>query len=243
MSHARVEEVSDSDSDPGEMDPSDFDPASFARASLMQPTDVPAASSPPPQPLRQPNQERAKRWQCLYPIYFDSSRSRAEGRRVGKEAAVPNPLAREIVDAVHSLGLNFTFEPTKRHPKDWANPGRVRVLLKDENGAKVARNVNNKHHLYNLVSAYLKLHPATMETPLRFKIPGLPPPKDPSQGPAIPRGWKMNSILPLHSAALGGSGVSENFFKEMMAEMQGESPGASGSESKPKKKDKKKGKN
>ncbi len=31
----------------------------------------------------------------------------------------------------------------------------------------------------------------------------------------------MGSILPLHSPAVSGGGVSENMLKEMMAEMQG----------------------
>jgi len=56
----------------------------------------------------------------------------------------------------------------------------------------------------------------------------------------------MGSILPLHSPALSGGGVSDNFFKEMMQEMQGAQGmvdgggGGSGAEGK-KKKDKKKG--
>jgi len=32
----------------------------------------------------------------------------------------------------------------------------------------------------------------------------------------------MGSILPLHSPALSGGGVNENYFKDMMAEMQGQ---------------------
>ena len=31
----------------------------------------------------------------------------------------------------------------------------------------------------------------------------------------------MPTIIPLHSAAASGGGVSENMFKDMMAEMQG----------------------
>lgn len=31
----------------------------------------------------------------------------------------------------------------------------------------------------------------------------------------------MNTILPLHSPALSGGGVSENILQDMMAEMQG----------------------
>ena len=55
---------------------------------------------------------------------------------MGKEQAVPNPLAREMVDAVQMLGLKTVFEPGKTHPKDWGNPGRVRVELQ-EGGGKV----------------------------------------------------------------------------------------------------------
>lgn len=61
---------------------------------------------------------------------------------MGKGAAVMNPLAREMCDAVASLGLNVVFEPGKCHPRDWANPGRVRVLVK-EDGSSVAKGVEN----------------------------------------------------------------------------------------------------
>lgn len=49
---------------------------------------------------------------------------------VGKELAVENPLAREIVNACGRLRLETVFEPAKCHPRDWANPGRVKVKLK-----------------------------------------------------------------------------------------------------------------
>jgi len=65
-------------------------------------------------------------------VYFDITRSRALGRKVSKSLAVENPLAREIADACGSLGLKAVFEPGKTHPKDWSNPGRVRVLLKQD---------------------------------------------------------------------------------------------------------------
>ena len=51
------------------------------------------------------------------------------------------------------------------------------------------------------------------------------PPPDPSKPypkPAIPKGWKMGTILPYYGSAISGGGVSENFFKDMMAEMQGQ---------------------
>jgi len=77
-----------------------------------------------------------------------------------------------------------------------------------------------EHHLYLKIAEYLRANPTTKETPNKFKIQGLPPTKDDS-GPAIPRGWKMGTILPLHSPAASGGGISEDFFKDMMSEMQG----------------------
>ena len=46
-------------------------------------------------------------------------------------------------------------------------------------------------------------------------------PNGPLPQPSAPKGWKLNTILPLHSPALSGGGVSENMLKDMMQEMQG----------------------
>ena len=69
-----------------------------------------------------------------------------------KENAVANPLAREIVEAVHHIGgilgvaLQIVFEPSKCHPKDWANPGRVRVLVKKDGKAVHSKVGNSKFY-------------------------------------------------------------------------------------------------
>jgi signal recognition particle subunit SRP19 len=110
----RVEEVSDSDSDPPEMDVDDV-PA------LINASQIPASSSMSTEMLQpqspavkaSSDREKSKHYQCLYPIYFDKARTRAEGRRVGKELAVENPLAREMADGAASLGLQTVFEPDK----------------------------------------------------------------------------------------------------------------------------------
>lgn len=57
------------------------------------------------------------------------------------------------------------------------------------------------------------------------------PPQKERIPPAIPRGFKIGTILPLHSPALSGGGVSDNMFKDMMAEMGGQVPGGMGGES------------
>lgn len=173
--------------------------------------------------------ERTKSYQCIYPIYFDSSRSREEGRRVKKENAVPNPLAREIADALQWIGnsmsipLQIVFEPHKSHPKDWGNPGRVRAGIK-QSGKPVSAKIANKHHLYTLISKYLKDHPTTADMAMRYRPAGMPPMKDTPPAPAVPRGFKIGGILPLHSPALSGGGVNDNFLKDMMSEMGGQLP-------------------
>lgn len=71
-----------------------------------------------------------------------------------------------------------------------------------------------EHHLYKMISEYLKSHPTTKETPKKLQIQGLPMPK--SFSPDIPRGQKMGSILPPHSPALSGGGVTDDMFKNMV---------------------------
>ncbi|OQD68411.1 hypothetical protein PENDEC_c036G05357 [Penicillium decumbens] len=265
--HTQIEELSDSD--PEEVAP--YDDTPLAGNTIIAPASVPASvpasaphpSNPPPMaqaPMPEPQREIPKHYQCLYPVYFDKTRSRADGRKVGAELAVENPLARDIVDAVQLLGLKAGLEPEKLHPKDWANPGRVRVLLKDETGKLMNSRIKNKHHLYILVAEYLKAHPTTEQSPYRLQIRGLPMPEKLPDAPPAPRGWKIGKILPIHSPAYSGGGVSDNPFKEAMAEMQnmGGMPGmpqipgmpgmpgmggeASGAGTEKKKKDKKKGK-
>jgi signal recognition particle subunit SRP19 len=197
-------------------------------------------------------------------VYFDITRSRALGRKVSKSLAVENPLAREIADACGSLGLKAVFEPGKTHPKDWSNPGRVRVLLKQDGEPchplftnsksplpgdrrrRRRRLMSTEFLLHKAVGEYLKAHPTTPETPLKLRIPNVPYDGKPPRPPVVPRGWKMGTILPLHSPALSGPGVTEDIFKEMMEGMgmggMAGAPGASGGavEGKKEKKEKKK---
>lgn len=166
-------------------------------------------------------------FQCLYPVYFDASRTRAEGRRVPSSLAVRNPLAREIANACSRLRLPTLLEPEKTHPQDWANPGRVKVGLKKVAGTGVTGagvGIKNKHHLYRLVAEHLVQNPTTEESAgLRVRIGGQLQPEAGTKypRPAVPRGWKVNELVPYLSAAMTGGGVSENLFKDMMKEMQG----------------------
>jgi signal recognition particle subunit SRP19 len=249
MSHARIEEVSDSD--PEIDDPSEFLPYTDnqiirpAGQPSSQPSKPPSAPNPTlfrPPPPSEPQFSRqapaeVKHYQCIYPIYFDSTRSKSQGRRVSKHLAIPNPLAWQVLCAIRfSIGedvLRMVFEPDKTHPKDWANPGRIKVQLKDyEDGNRpVLGTIKCKAHLYNVIGKWLVEHPTTKETPLELKLPGLPVPEKFLETDVVkPRGWKMGTILPVHSDAVSGGGVKDDFFKEAMEEMraaqaQGQLPG------------------
>lgn len=48
----------------------------------------------------------------------------------------------------------------------------------------------------------------------------MPVPNEPQPAPPAPRGWKIGSVLPLHSPALTGGGVSANPLKETMSELE-----------------------
>ncbi|KAG7490738.1 signal recognition particle 19 kDa protein [Solea senegalensis] len=78
-----------------------------------------------------------ERFICLYPIYINSKKTLAEGRRIPAEKAVENPSCTEIRDVLTAAGLNVYME-NKMHPREWNRDiqfrGRVRVQLKQEEG-------------------------------------------------------------------------------------------------------------
>jgi signal recognition particle subunit SRP19 len=59
-----------------------------------------------------------KAW-VLWPEYFDSSRTRAEGRRVKKSMAISEPQMSMLVKAVEKLGLQYKVEEGKSYPGAW----------------------------------------------------------------------------------------------------------------------------
>lgn len=66
---------------------------------------------------------------ALYPAYFDSSRSREEGRRVSRPMALANPTAEELRDAAKKLGYRVEVELEVAHPsRSHKAEGRVLIL-------------------------------------------------------------------------------------------------------------------
>jgi len=67
----------------------------------------------------------------LWPVYFDSTKTRSQGRRVPKRLAVPAPRLSDIQAAVEKMGLkyNVAVEPAYP-PSPWRKIGYVSVPKK-----------------------------------------------------------------------------------------------------------------
>jgi len=70
----------------------------------------------------------------IWPMYFDSTLTRLQGRRVPKKYAVEKPTAEDIAKAAKSLGFNPILEKQSVHPSTtWKQDGRVLI---DKKGSK-----------------------------------------------------------------------------------------------------------
>ncbi|KYK37487.1 MAG: hypothetical protein AYK18_09725 [Theionarchaea archaeon DG-70] len=79
----------------------------------------------------------------LWPLYFDSAKSRVEGRKVPKSVAVPSLKLDELRRAVEQLGLRYEIVSDGSHPKlSWQRSGMLivfKVGSKTEMIRKIAR--------------------------------------------------------------------------------------------------------
>ncbi|KAG0681393.1 signal recognition particle subunit [Pichia californica] len=141
-----------------------------------------------------------KMMQIVYPCYFDKYRSTKNGRRLPVSKCVANPLAKTILDACKILRIPAVFEPEKSHPQDWGNPGRVRLGLKFEH-EPTHPILKSKKQALEAIAEFMKTHPTTLKN-----VKDLPGPPELMEGnweaSLIPKvkGFKMNSIVPMHSS-------------------------------------------
>jgi signal recognition particle subunit SRP19 len=71
----------------------------------------------------------------IWPAYFDSSRSRIDGRRVANSVSVASPKITEIKEAVEKLGLSCELVPDVGYPKmPWVKAGMLLVEKKRSKG-------------------------------------------------------------------------------------------------------------
>jgi len=72
---------------------------------------------------------REKNRIILWPVYFDSRRTRSEGRRVPKRLGTQSPKLSDIEKAAEKLGLVFEVVPDAIYPRSaWRKMGCILVL-------------------------------------------------------------------------------------------------------------------
>jgi len=70
----------------------------------------------------------------MWSAYFDSAKTRKDGRRIPKSLAVPSPKILEIKDAAEKIGLECELVPDAGYSKtSWLKAG---MLLVKKNEAK-----------------------------------------------------------------------------------------------------------
>jgi len=68
----------------------------------------------------------------IWPIYFDTSKTRRKGRRVPKNLAVQSPKITEVKEAVDKLGLKNELKLEAHFPKmPWVKTGMLLVEKKE----------------------------------------------------------------------------------------------------------------
>jgi len=64
----------------------------------------------------------------VWPAYFDSTKTREEGRRVPKTLAVPSPRVLELKEAAEKIGLEYELVADVGYPKTpWLKTGMILV--------------------------------------------------------------------------------------------------------------------
>ncbi|ONK66685.1 uncharacterized protein A4U43_C06F10910 [Asparagus officinalis] len=100
-----------------------------------------------------------KKWIVIYPVYINSKKKIAEGRRIGADKACENPTCIEINDCCQHLKIPCAIELDKAYPRDFMQRGRVRVMLKRDDGSPYNPAVASKKQLMLRVAELVPKHP------------------------------------------------------------------------------------
>lgn len=99
-----------------------------------------------------------KKWNIIYPVYLNSKKTVAEGRRIAAAKACPDPTCIEIADCCSHLKIPHAIELDKAYPRDFFQVGRVRVQLKKDDGSPVNPAIKTKKQLMIQVAELVPKH-------------------------------------------------------------------------------------
>lgn len=98
------------------------------------------------------------RWVVIYPVYINSKKTLAEGRRICASKACENPTIVEIGDCCQYLRLPCAIEIDKAYSRDFMQRGRVRVQLKRDDGTLVNSAIPSRKTLFLKVAELVPKH-------------------------------------------------------------------------------------
>ena len=76
---------------------------------------------------------RRKKFQVIYPEYFDSELSKKQGRRVNLSLASKEPTLKKLIFACNKLDIDFEEQKDKAYPSRWwEKKGRLLIPINKE---------------------------------------------------------------------------------------------------------------
>ncbi|KAM0850881.1 hypothetical protein ACQ4PT_052773 [Festuca glaucescens] len=99
-----------------------------------------------------------KKWKIIYPVYLNSKKTVAEGRRIAAAKACPDPTCIEIADSCAFLKIPRAIELDKAYPRDFFQVGRVRVQLTSDDGSPVNPAIRTKKQLMIQIAELVPKH-------------------------------------------------------------------------------------
>lgn len=99
-----------------------------------------------------------KKWKIIYPVYLNSKKTVAEGRRIAAAKACPDPTCIEIADSCAHLKIPRAIELDKAYPRDFFQVGRVRVQLTNDDGSPVNPAIRTKKQLMIQIAELVPKH-------------------------------------------------------------------------------------
>lgn len=81
----------------------------------------------------------------LWPVYFDSTKTRREGRRLPKKFCVPSPDIIMLENAVKNLGLSYEVYQESFYPRlPWIKMGSIIVRKSGESKSRVMKRISSE---------------------------------------------------------------------------------------------------
>ena len=137
------------------------------------------------------------RWVVVYPVYMNRNRKICDGRKLPLSACCEDPPAAVIAQCAARLSFQTVLEPMKKHPRDFFEPGRIRVRLFNDDGSAVKESVRTRLALYREISALVPSVKMEMDQQRRLQ-----------QKNAGGKGKASSAATTTSAAASGSSGGS-----------------------------------